>query len=111
MDISTSRHKRCDVVKVEGRIDTYTAPQLQEVLDGLLEEGRYKIVLDMSGVEFLSSKGLWVLTETQKACKRYNRGELVLAEANDKITDSFELVGMGDYFKMYADITSAVGSF
>jgi anti-sigma B factor antagonist len=65
----------------------------------------------MSDVDFMSSKGWWVLIETQKKCKRYNRGELALVNVQEKIRDSLNLVGMSNYFKLYEDITTAVGSF
>ncbi len=111
MDISTTQYNRCDVVRMVGRVDTYTAPKLQDTMDGIMKAGRYNIVFDMEEVDFLSSKGLWVLTETQKNCKKLNRGKLVLANTNEKIKSSFDLVGMGDYFEIYDDLTSAVGSF
>ncbi len=111
MEITTTQYKRCDVVKVIGRIDSYTAPNLEEVLKSLTEGGRYKIVLDLNDVDFLSSKGWWVLIETQKTIKRYNRGELVLTNVQERIRESLNLVGMGSYFKVYDDLTSAVASF
>lgn len=111
MDISTTHYKRCDVVKITGRIDSYTAPNLEEVLKALTEKGNYKIILDLSEVDFMSSKGWWVLIETQKTTKRYNRGELVLVNVQDRIRESLSLVGMGSYFKVYDDITAAVASF
>lgn len=111
MDISTTHYKRCDVVKITGRIDSYTAPNLEEVLKSLTEKGNYKIILDLSEVDFMSSKGWWVLIETQKTTKRYNRGELVLVNVQDRIRESLSLVGMGSYFKVYDDITAAVASF
>jgi anti-sigma B factor antagonist len=111
MDISTTHYKRCDVVKINGRIDSYTAPNLEEVLKSLTEKGHYKIILDLSEVDFMSSKGWWVLIETQKAAKRYNRGELVLVNVQERIRESLSLVGMGSYFKVYDDITTAVASF
>jgi anti-sigma B factor antagonist len=111
MEITTTQYKRCDVVKVIGRIDSYTAPNLEEVLKSLTEGGRYKIVLDLEDVDFLSSKGWWVLIETQKTMKRYNRGELILAKVQERIRESLNLVGMGSYFKVYDDVTSAVASF
>ena len=111
MEITTTQHKRCDVIKMTGRIDTYTAPQLQEAMDAIIDAGRFGIVFDMENVDFLSSKGLWVLTETQKACKKYNRGKLVLVNVEEKIHKSFELVGMSSYFEIYDDLITAVGSF
>jgi anti-sigma B factor antagonist len=111
MEIKTTQLKRSDVVDVNGRIDSFTAPNLEEVLTDITGKGRYKIVIDMSDVDFMSSKGWWVLIETQKACKRYNRGELVLVGVQDRIRESLDLVGMGSYFKIFDDITAAVGSF
>ena len=111
MEISTTHYKRCDVVKAVGRIDSYTAPDLEEVLKKVLDEGKYKIVLDMEEVDFMSSKGWWVLIETQKACKRYNRGELVLTGVQERIRDSLNLVGMGGYFQIYDDAVSGVAHF
>jgi anti-sigma B factor antagonist len=59
----------------------------------------------------MSSRGWWVLVQTQKVCKRYNRGELVLAKVQGNIRESLDLVGMGSYFKVFDDLTSAVGNF
>ena len=111
MEIKTTQHKRCDVVTVNGRIDSYTAPQLEEALKVITEDGRYRIVLDLENVDFMSSKGWWVLIDTQKTCKRYNRGELFLSGVQSRIKESLELVGIGSYFRLFDDVTSAVGSF
>lgn len=110
MDITTTRYNRCDVIKMAGRVDTYSAPKLEETMAALIEEGRYNIVFDMGDVDFLSSKGLWVLTETQKSTRKH-RGKLVLTHVNDKIKSSFDLVGMTGYFDIFDDLTTAVGSF
>ena len=110
MDITTTRYFRSDVVKMSGRVDMYTSADLQKTLDEITNEGRYNIVFDMTDVEFLSSKGLHVLTKTRIKAKD-NGGKLVLANANEKIRESFEWVGMADYFEIYDDLTRAVGSF
>jgi len=111
MDISTKEYKRCDVVKVSGRIDSSTAPQLEETLNAITEAGRFKLVVDMTDIDFISSKGLWVLIDNQKKCKRYRRGEVILVNVSDNIKASLELVGMDSYFKMYEDLADAVGCF
>ncbi len=111
MDFDITEFKRCSLVKTSGRIDGSNAPDLEEKFAALNDEGKFKIVFDMSQVNFMSSAGWWVLIRTQKTCKRYKRGELVLACVDPKIRSSLELVGMGDYFRIFDDITSAVGSF
>ena len=67
MEISTTQHNRCVVVQMAGRVDTYTAPDLQAKMEALTASGQHNIILDMGEINFLSSKGLWVLTETFKA--------------------------------------------
>ncbi len=111
MEITTTPYKRCDAVTASGRVDSSTAPHLEEALKAITESGRYKIALDMSGITFMSSKGWWVLIDTQKTCKRYKRGELVLVNVREAIRSSLDLVGMGSYFKIFDDLTAAVGSF
>jgi anti-sigma B factor antagonist len=111
MEISTTQFKRCDVVKAGGRVDSSTAPELEQALNAITNASRYKIVLDMSDITFMSSKGWWVLIDTQKTCKRYKRGELVLVNVRGEIRSSLDLVGMGSYFKIFDDVTTAVGSF
>ncbi len=75
MQISITHYKHCDLLKVEGRVDSSTASQLDQELKKIMDDGRFKIVIDMSGLEFMSSAGLRVLINAQKTCKRYNRGE------------------------------------
>ena len=111
MAVETTQFKRCDVVKMAGRIDSATASDLKKAMDAILEEGRYKVIFDMSEVEFLSSSGVWVLLETQKKCKRWNRGDLVIASANENIQRTLDLAGLKHFMRMYDDITSAVASF
>lgn len=111
MEVTNTQYKHCDLVKVDGRVDSQTAPQLAEALDALTEGGRYRIVVDMSGVEFMSSAGLRVLINTQKACKRFNRGEVILAMVPQRIYEALDLAGFVPLFSFFDDVTAAVGQF
>ena len=110
MEVSTHKYKHNDLVKVSGRIDSATASQLAKALDEVTQAGPFKIILDLSGVEFMSSAGLRVLISTQKTCKRYNRGELVLALVPKRIYDALELAGFVPLFKFYDNILDAIGN-
>ena len=110
MEITTTHYKHSDLVKVSGRVDSFTAPKLAEVMEATTESGRYKIVFDMSELEYMSSAGLRVLISTQKTCKRYNRGEVVLACVPQRIYDALDLAGFVPLFKFYDDVTAAVGN-
>ena len=111
MEIKTTNLKRCALINVSGRVDSATAPSLQKNLNEVIEEGNYKLVLDLQQVDFISSAGLWVLVNAQKKCKRFNRGELVLAAVPKRIFDALDLAGFIPYFKTFEDSTKAVGSF
>jgi len=110
MEINTTHYKHSDLVKVTGRVDSFTAPKLAETMDSITDAGRYKIAFDMSELEYMSSAGLRVLISTQKTCKRYNRGEVVLACVPQRIYDALDLAGFIPLFKFYDDVTAAVGN-
>ena len=111
MEITTTQYKHADLVECSGRIDSSTAPQLQETFDTITGAGRHKIVFDMSGVDYMSSAGLRVLINVQKNCKRYNRGEIVLACVPQRIYEALDLAGFVPLFKFFDDVTAAVGYY
>jgi anti-sigma B factor antagonist len=111
MEITTNRYKHSDLVKVTGRIDSATAPRVSETLNAIMDEGRYKLILDMSDITFISSAGLRVLVNTQKVCRRYNRGEIVLTNVPANIYSALDLAGFTSLFKIFDDNLTAVGNF
>jgi anti-sigma B factor antagonist len=110
MEITRTNYKRCDVVKAIGRIDSNTAPELEDAFNEIIDKGKTGIVFDMSEVDFISSRGLWVLLETQKACKRGN-GKLVLINVSEDMQQSLDLAGVKHFIDILDDVTAAVGSF
>ena len=111
MEIKTTNYKSCDVVMMSGRIDSDTSPQLTEAFKALTDDGKFHLVFDMGKVEFISSSGVWVLMETQKECKKRKRGELVIANVNEKIQHSLDLAGLKHFFKIFDNVTDGVGNF
>ncbi len=111
MEITTQEFKQCNLVTVKGRVDSATAAQLGEALEAITKGGRYKIVLDLSGTEYMSSAGMRVLLATQKECKKLNRGEVVLTMVSDRIKEALDLAGFVPLFTIFDDVVSAVGHF
>jgi anti-sigma B factor antagonist len=58
----------------------------------------------------MSSAGFRALLATQRNCKRYNRGELVLAVVPERIREALELAGFTELFKTFDNTIDAVGS-
>lgn len=111
LEVTTQQLKRCDVIKVAGRIDGRSAPRLAEAFNALIDDGRFRIVLDMGGVEFLSSAGLHAMIDAQKTCKRWNRGEVILATVPQQVYEVLDMVGFVNLFKIFDNVIQAVGSF
>ena len=109
MEITSKQFKHCDLLAVKGRVDSATSPKLGEALEAIANEGRYKIVIDMTGLEYMSSAGFRVLIAAQRNCKRFNRGEVVLAVVPPTINAALELAGFTALFKIFPDVTTAVG--
>jgi anti-sigma B factor antagonist len=111
METVIKEFKHCNVIEIKGRVDSSTAPQLSKALEKATDDAHFKLVLDMSGVEYMSSAGFRALLATQRNCKRYNRGEVVLASVPERIREALELAGFTELFRSYDDALAAVGSF
>ena len=80
-------------VKVVGRLDTTTAPDLEASLKESFE-GVTKLILDFAELEYLSSAGLRVLLASQKVMNK--QGEMVIRNVNETINEIFEVTGFID---------------
>lgn len=80
-------------VALEGRLDTSTAPNLEEELGKSIADVE-ELVLDFNKLEYISSAGLRVLLATQKTMSK--QGSLTLTGVNDEVMEVFEITGFVD---------------
>ena len=99
------------MITIKGRVDSSTAPQLAQALESANDGGKYKLVVNMADLEYMSSAGFRALLAAQRNSKRYNRGEVVLAAVPDRIREALELAGFTELFKTFDDSLLAVGHF
>ena len=111
MEINTTQLKRCDLIALSGRFDSAAAPALDQAFAQSNERGTYRIVLDMSGVEYFGSAAIRSLVLAYKACRRFNRGDVILAAVPPKIKQVFDLTGISPLVNIHDDVVTAVGSF
>ena len=111
MEITTQEFKHCDMIKIKGRVDSATAPQMAQALESASKAGKYKLVVDMGELEYMSSAGFRALLAAQRESKKFNRGEVVLASVPDRIREALELAGFTELFKTFDDDLTAVGHF
>ena len=80
-------------VRVAGRMDTTTAPELEAAIDGSIA-GITDLVLDCSGLEYVSSAGLRVILKAQKQMN--TQGNMKLTNVNETIMEVFDITGFAD---------------
>ena len=80
-------------IALEGRLDTTTAPELDQEIKTSLS-GIEKLVFDFAALEYISSAGLRVLLSAQKIMNA--QGSMVVKNANENIMDIFDVTGFVD---------------
>ena len=78
---------------VSGRLDTQTAPELENELDSVLS-GLKELTFDFANLEYVSSAGLRVILKAQKAMNA--QGSMKLTGVNDSIMEVFDITGFLD---------------
>lgn len=91
MNISETRSGEVIQLKIDGRVDTTTSPQLQNAILQAFQKGN-KLVLDFSGVEYVSSAGLRALLIGQKTANSKG-GSMTLVQVADAVLQVFKMSG------------------
>lgn len=94
MKIKKTLNEKKLVVELEGRLDTTTAPQLEEELKNSLD-GVTELVLDLETLEYISSAGLRVLLSAYKTMR--GKGSMKITNANELVQEVFEVTGFSDF--------------
>ena len=81
-------------LKLSGRLETSTAPKLQEVIDRVITKVD-ELQLDMENIEYVSSAGLRVLLAASKKMKLKD-GKMIVSHVNDDVMEVFEITGFNE---------------
>jgi anti-sigma B factor antagonist len=111
MEISQDSYNSSEIISVSGRIDSYTAPKLSEVLHSITEDDHYNIVLNLDKVNYVSSAGLRILIDIQKICKKDSKGEIVLVSVPPRVYETLDLAGFTPLFKFFDRDMDAITYF
>ena len=110
MNITEREENNVNIFVLDGRVDTEGAVDLDLVLQATLAGGKYKIVIDMSNVSYLNSSGLRTLADILTQSQAH-AGDLYLVSLNKKVERVFEIIGFDKFFKIFADVESALEAF
>lgn len=95
MEIQKSQTGKDYTLTLDGRLDTNTCGALQEEILKVFEEGCEHLILDFSGLAYLSSAGLRVLLIGQKTAAAKG-ATMVLTHVNEEVTDILQMTGFYD---------------
>ena len=80
-------------LKIAGRLDTSTAPELETTIDACIS-GVEELIIDFEGLEYVSSAGLRVILKAQKIMNK--QGSMKIINVNDTIMEVFDITGFAD---------------
>ena len=93
MNIEIKRNTDETIIALVGRLDTTTAPVLDKTINSDIEDTT-NLVLDLKGLEYISSAGLRVLLGAQKRMQKI--GSMKVTNVCEAVKDVFEMTGFAD---------------
>jgi anti-sigma B factor antagonist len=98
------------IIEAKGFIDTTTAPELEKKLEEQLALNKYRIVVNLENIDYVSSAG-WGVFVSEIREIRENSGDLVLVNMSPDVYDVYELMEFSSILKSYDNVDEAVASF
>ena len=93
MNIKIEKIDNSTIFRLDGRLDTVTAPELEQAINNE-GDALKNLVLDFGGINYISSAGLRVLLGAQK--KMNAQGSMELINVNEDVMDILEMTGFAD---------------
>lgn len=97
------------LVKLSGFLDAHTFEQLDEAINDLFDQDTYKIIADLSGLEYISSAGAGVFIGAL-ATAQENGGNIVITAPTENVHEVFDLLGLTQIFTMADTVEAAASS-
>lgn len=108
MDIKTSQQEDVTIITINGEIQRQTSPLIQEQITPLITP-HCKIVLDMSGVTYISSAGLRLLLLFYRQIEAEN-GRIVFTGLQEMVHDTMSITGFLEFFAIYHTTTEGINA-
>ena len=93
MTIEIKKNPEQTIIEVAGRLDTTTAPALDKKINEDANDAK-NLVLDLNGLEYISSAGLRVLLSAQKKMQKI--GSMKVKNVCPQVMEVFEMTGFAD---------------
>lgn len=110
MEVSVKQVNGISVMRLEGNLDTNTAPQAQEQIDQLIDGGSTKVLINFEKLNYISSAGLRVLLTTSKKLKA-SSGDLKICGLNKTVQEVFDISGFSSILSVVSTEEEALAAF
>lgn len=101
------QHKEITLLAVKGFIDTNTAPEFDKTFQSALSEGKYRLIVDLKDVTYISSAG-WGLFVGEIKRIRTQKGDLVLAAMTPEVEEAYDLLQFNTILKAFPTVDQAI---
>jgi len=108
--INVRESSTINVLDLKGYLDAHTAPDLEKAFQNLLEEKKYKIVVNCRELTYISSAGLGVFMAYIEDVRR-NHGDIKLSNMSPKVFNVFDLLGFPLLYDITKDEAEAIEKF
>jgi anti-sigma B factor antagonist len=98
------------IIYLSGRLDVHYSIEIEEEINRMIEQGRLKLVINLQGVEYLSSSGLRIFIATARQLKSKNGG-LKLVRMSESVRKVFMVVELLDMFEIFDSDEEAIATF
>ncbi len=99
-----------NIIDVKGFLDAHTAPDLENILTGLINESKFRVVVNFKELDYISSAGLGVFMAYIEQM-RENNGDIKLAEMKTQVYNIFDLLGFPILYDILPTETEALNKF
>ncbi len=106
MELSHDRNGDVLVVNASGRVDGSNASDLLESLQGLFDPGDQKVILDLGGLEYISSAGLRVLLMAAQGLDKQNKS-FSICSLSETVGDVFRISGFDQIINVFPSVEDA----
>jgi anti-sigma B factor antagonist len=110
ISLDFSNGENLSVLRVDGVVDTLTAAELEKVMNSLLAQERYRIVVDLAGVDYVSSAG-WGIFVSNIREVRAHLGDIKLARMVPGVYEVFELLEFDSILRAFDSLEKARQDF
>jgi anti-sigma B factor antagonist len=100
------KDKTITLLSVKGQIDTLTAPEFEKKLLSALADKKFKLIIDLNGVDYISSAGWGIFIGEIKRI-RSQKGDLVLVGMKTEVSEVFELLEFDSILKSFPNAETA----